>query len=331
MISLHHDRESDKERGVRQALEARLNQGEQLAAYTTGKIFGVTAPAYHIGLTGERLVLLPLKRGAPAAQAYGIRRDRVKSVKLKWSGLFSSRLEVKLPTDRLDFTIQGGPWRKQALSLANGVTPPGSVPASDAFVTGSQHLQQAVDFQALGLTGLAQAELRAAEQANIVLGAPPAALQSLKAQLAETRLASRVAAGFLFGHVGLIVLLTGFFAVFGGSVALSEFWNLDVFVSVVVALWLGVQLWRGQRQARLATIYAAFVGFVFFGVLPLLSGDWVSLISQAAFNGSLLLVLTGPSKHGRTWAALVLYAIGYWGVVALSFIIVVVATLVDSF
>jgi len=66
MISSVTENENVKERGVRQAIEARLNPGERLAAYTTGKLYGITAPAFHIGLTGERLLFLPLKRGKPA-------------------------------------------------------------------------------------------------------------------------------------------------------------------------------------------------------------------------------------------------------------------------
>ncbi len=193
------DHEDEQERGVRQALEARLNPGESLVAYTTGKIFGVTAPAFHIGLTGERLMCLPLKRGEPTAQAYGIQRDRLDSLKVRGFGLFASQLVVKLPEDRLDFRIRGGKWSRRAKAIARWGATSAARPASDPSARGEQHLKQAFDFRSLGLMSLAQAELLAAERANPMLGAQQAALQALKAQLAETRLAWRVAAGFLFG------------------------------------------------------------------------------------------------------------------------------------
>lgn len=319
--------ESRKERETRLALEVHLDADEELLAYTSGDITGLTARKHHFGLTAERLILLPLKRGAPSGQMYSIRRESVES--LKWSGSLWPRLRIRLPKDNLDLRFRGGNWRRRARELTNAATQSSPLPLTYSTTTSQRQLQQTRDFQGLGFSASAQHELSKALEANPALSMDPSVV-SLQGQLAEAGLALRVGAGFLFANIGVAILITALLAILGGEQAVSEFLDSGLIISLLADLWIGASLWRGRTQWRAAAIVRAALGFIVFGVFALAEGGCLGLIIQAAFSGSVILVLTGESKRSRTWAAIGIYAIGYLGLLGLYVLIGVVGALIGT-
>lgn len=318
--------ESRKERETRLALEVHLDADEELLAYTSGDITGLTARKHHIGLTAERLILLPLKRGAPSGQMYSIRRESVES--LKWSGSLWPRLRIRLPKDNLNLSFRGGNWRRRARELTNVATQASPLPLTYSTTTSQRQLQQTRDFQGLGFFASAQHELSKALEANPALSMDPSVV-SLQGQLAEAGLALRVGAGFLFANIGVMILVTALLVILGEEQPL-EFWDSDLIGSLLFDLVIGISLWRGRTQWRPWAILRAVLGFILFGVLTLAEGGFFDLIMQAAISGSLILVLTGESKRSRTWAAIGIYAIGYLGLLGLSVLIGVVGALIGT-
>ncbi len=320
------EEESRKEREVRQALEARLDPGEELLAYTRGI-------SYHIGLTAKRLIYLPLKwwgwGGKPSGKVFSIRRESIKS--LEWSGLWA-RMRIGLPQDKMEIRFQGSRWKKRAKELVNLATQAALPPPADMITESQRHLQQARDFQGLGFMAPAQHELSEAIQIDPALSMDPS-VASLRKQLVEARLALQVGSVFLFANIGLAILLAALVAIIGGGQAAGEFLMGEggcLAGSLIIDLIIGVSLWQGRPQYRRLAILRAVLGFIIFGVGALAKGGFLELITQAAFCGSIILVLTGRSNHTRTWVAIGIYAIGYLGLVTLQFLIAIVAGLVGA-
>jgi hypothetical protein len=322
-----NEKENKKEREARQALEARLDANEELLAYTNGNIAGLTARPHHVGLTAKRLILLPLKRGKPSGQVYSIRRESIKSQ--KWSGLLWPRLRIKLPEDNLDLSFRGRNWRKRAKELTNLATQTAPPTLADAATTSQHHLQQTRDFQGLGFVASARHELSEALRTDPALSTDPS-VASLREQLAEARLALRVGAGFLFANIGVAILITALLAILGGGQAVGEFLDSTLIASLIFDLWIGISLWRGRTQWRPWAILRAALGFIIFGLEALAEGNFLGLIIQAAFSGSLILVLTGESKRSRTWVAIGIYVVGYLGLLVLSMLIAFVGGLIGA-
>jgi hypothetical protein len=56
-----------------------------------------------------------------------------------------------------------------------------------------------------------------------------------------------------------------------------------------------------------------------FGVGALVRGDYFSLITQAAFSGSLILLLAGTPSKARTISAAAVFVVFYLGAICLLF------------
>ena len=298
------ERESRQEVEARQALEAHLESSEELLAYVSGNLFSSTNQPYHIGLTQERLVLVRKKGGKASGEVYSIRRAAVKSV--KWASLGPS-LQVSLPMDKVDVRLRGR-WRKRAKALAR-LFDADKLPAGvELTISAQEQLQQARDFQALGLLASSQGELDKALKRDSTLGTDPEVL-ALEEQLSEARLALRVGAGFLFVGAAINLCLTLVFALVGGvEAAAASFAGL---ISYVIDIGIGIGLWQGRMRWRVWALLRAVLGFLFLGVSSIAQGDFVALILQAAFSGAVILVLTGESNRTRTMIAVGIYAVGY--------------------
>ena len=96
------------------------------------------------------------------------------------------------------------------------------------------------------------------------------------------------------------------------------------FLDPIISVLFGVNLWRGKEDWPRYTVWWAAIGLVIFGGGALLIGDWVSLIAQIAYSGSLILLLAGTPTKGRMIMAVILFAVGYIGLIlgffALSFL-----------
>ena len=312
--------ENEKERDVRQALEAQLNSGESLLAYTSGKIPGlVTGQPCHLGLTENRLILLLLKRTLSSAQVLSVKRDGIKTLKLKWGGFTFDQMQLKLPKNTLTVSISGGDWRKRAKEFTRiAEQPPQTV--SLGIVEARQSLiRQAQDFQELGFLASAQHTLNEALQNDPALSMNPSVGQ-LQAQLAETQLAFRVGAGFLFAFIGMLALFSLSLILAGEGLAGFTDWYIYIIVYICLALYAlflgvaGVALWQGKGEQRGSTIQAAFAVFVYSVISFCTDGNIIGLIYALSFSGPIILVLTGKSNRWRTWLAIAIYVIGCLGV-----------------
>lgn len=315
--------ENLEEGTVRQVLEAHLQTGETLLAYTKGQVAGVVSVPYYLGLTEARLLLV---RPQASGQSFSIQRAQIRALNVTWAGFSADRLQVKCLNDTLLVNISGAVWRRRAQALAQvgGQTPP----TSASLPTAPQSLvRQALDFQALGFLASAQQTLNDAIRLDPLLS-QDAAVVPLQKQLAETRLAYRVATGFLFVYVGLMALLAALLMLMGEG--LAEFGNLQTLISIGLALYFGVALWQGRSEQRLPTILGVILGFVFTLLGNIAEFNVVSLITGLSFAGSIILVLTGQSNRRRTWLAVALYVFGYLGVLALAFLLLMVVVLLEA-
>lgn len=304
------EKENWKELEARQALETQLVTGEQLLAYTSGNVVGATAQPYHLGLTAERIILLPLKRGRPSGQASSLRREVIKS--LTGSGWLQYRLRIKAPQDTLTL-VCAGRWVKRTKDLVSRFVaappPPLASPAAAARLS----LQQAQDFMNLGLLASAQQQFQEAVVATPALTADAAAAE-LQTQLTETRLALRVGAGFSFGNIGVALVIFALLALLGQTQSLAEIFNIPLIISLLIDFYIGINLWQGKAQWRGWALARAIFGLMLYGLIALSQSDWFSLITQAAFSGSFIILLTGKSARTRTWIAIGLYLLGYLGI-----------------
>jgi hypothetical protein len=290
-------------------LEAQLEPGEELLAYTGGAITGIvsTRPIY-LGLTAERLILLSLKRGRPTGQIWNIWRENI--VSLEWSGLWD-RLKIRLPKDRLDIACGKRYWKKRARNLIEShlETP---VPRHDAEIMMQRTLEQIEVFHELDLIASVEAMSEDVRRANpeieLAVSSPEV--------LAEKRLALRVGAAFLFINAGIAVLFGALIVMGDGSL------EPGLFVSIIIDLVIGINLWKGNaRQWSNWAIIRAALGLIFYGIISLVGGAYLDFVAQAALCGSIILVLAGESKRGKTLASIGIYAIGFLGVILLSFVI----------
>lgn len=307
--------ENKKEIEARQQLEAQLEPGEELLAYSGGVIVGMisTEPVY-LGLTAERLILLRWRCRKQSGQVLSIWRENINS--MRWSGAWD-RLKIKLPKGEFDIACGKRYWRKRAQGLVKAHTDV-SIPQHDETTMNERRLRQIETFQELGLVASAQAVsggIRPSFTSEEGSAIPSSEM------LAERRLALRIGAGFLFVNVGVVILLSALVAMGGGS------FQPNLFISAIIDVIIGIYLWRGQaRQWATWAIIRAVLGFVFFGIMSLIQGAFLDFLAQAAFCGSVILVLTGESKRGRTWASIGIYAVGYLGVLVLSFVIAFVTS-----
>ncbi len=147
-------KENKQEIEARQQLETQLEPGEELLAYSGGVIVGVwsTKPIY-LGLTAERLILLPLKRGKPSGQVLSIWRENISS--MRWSGIWD-RLKIKLPKGEFDIACGKRYWKKRVKGLVEAHTEV-SIPQYNDTITNERRLEQVKVFRELGLVASAQA------------------------------------------------------------------------------------------------------------------------------------------------------------------------------
>jgi len=320
--------ENDKERSVRQALESSLVAGESLLAYASGtQSMLLKSKPCHLGLTESRLIIiLPDQQSQAANPSVSIRREKIKSVSVRGGWSRYNRLEVKTVKDGLNLSVSGG-WKKRAKALARLVKEQPPTVSAGQVVTPESLLQEAQDFQTLGMIASAQVSLKQATNMNPAIGMDPSA-EKLKTQLAEMRLAMRVGTGFLFGNLGVIFLLS--VCVVVGSQSLANFLDLATLWTIGISVYFGVNLWMGKNEQRMNTVGAVILGYVFTALSALGSGNFIGLVTGVGFAGSIALVLTGNSSRTRTWIAIGIYAIGYLGVLTLTILIVFVAAILNA-
>ncbi len=316
MATTENKKENKKEREARTALEGRLAVGEALLGYTSGNIAALTSQRYHVGLTPQGLILLPLQRGKPGVYLISIRRENIKS--LKYSGLLSGKLKVELPCDGLDIAIQGRGWHRRAKDLALAYGQAAPLAPTDSATAGQRHLAQVRDFQALGFLASAQQQLDEATRVNPALSMDPA-VSHQRERLAETWLAFRVAAGFLFADLALAFFRAVFLFMMSARTA-TNFFSASLVLIAFIDIVIGVSLWQGRTRWRTWALARAVFGLILQAWFMVGRGTYWDLVNQASFSGAMILVLTGESNRNRTWIAIIIYVVGYVGTIMYSFL-----------
>lgn len=311
--------EDKKEAEIRQHLEAKLETGEELLAYTSGAISGfLSARSIYLGLTPRRLLLLPLEYGKPSNQASSIWRENITS--LKWSGLWS-RLKVCFPKDELDIACSGRHWKSLARELIDSHNE-APIRQQGVPLTAQEQLEQVEAFRKLGLTASAQEMI---QKLQLVPESETGSVALVLKEVVEKRLALRVGAGFLLINVGLAILFTAFIIMGNGRV------NPALLISAVIDVAVGINLWKGRAHQWVAlAVFRAVLGLGFFGLISLFQGAVLSFIAQAAFCISLVLVLAGKGRRVKTLTAIAVYIIGYLGVLLASVVMEISIALLGS-
>ena len=309
------DHETVEQAEVRQQLEAQLAPGEQLLAYTRGQIAGVLgARVFLLGLTPDRLILLPPKPGKAGPQPRTLWRENI--LNLRWSPMWG-RIKIRLGDTVLDFALRGGYWKGQARRLVELFSKlPDPSHGSLGLMTQRQ-LGQARDFNSLGLYSLAQSELRKLESAYS--SEARSEIEMLSSQLADKRFALKAAAGFLLGDAALTILLVGLTSVGSGEIGASQLCSFAF--SVLIVTYIAISLWRGRiREGQSWAIIVAVVGVIFAASNYAADDSLLDLVMQLAFSASMLLVLIGQPKRVRTLAAIALYCAGFVGLFLLTLV-----------
>jgi hypothetical protein len=183
------------------------------------------------------------------------------------------------------------------------------------------YLDKAETYTKLGLRAQVQYELEQARKVDpyIVQGLRYKTL--LEANTAEVKKVEslktplRVGAGMLFanallGVIFLIIILSS-----GGGTGLVS----GDFVAPIINIIIGVNLWQVKVNWQKYTVWWALIGLIWFGAIALRQGDYFSLITQAAFSGSLILLLAGTPSKARTIAATAIFLVFYLGLICLLF------------
>jgi hypothetical protein len=98
----------------------------------------------------------------------------------------------------------------------------------------------------------------------------------------------------------------------------SELTAQDI-VSPIADVVIAVNLWQLKEQWKRYTVWWAVIGLILFGLSAVAMGDYFGLIIQAAFSGSLILLLAGTPSKARTAAAVGVFLVFYLGVICLVF------------
>jgi hypothetical protein len=182
-------------------------------------------------------------------------------------------------------------------------------------------LEKAEGYKKLGLKAEVRHELEQAKRIDpyIIHEARYKAL--LEESTAEPQVAPalktplRIGAGMLFVNA---LISMGFLILILASGDTTGLGGGD-FAAPIVNVVIGVNLWQVKEQWKRYTVWWALIGLVLFGVGSLASGDYFGLIAQIGFSGSLILLLAGTPSNVRTTAAVVIYLVGYIGLLCLIF------------
>ncbi len=183
------------------------------------------------------------------------------------------------------------------------------------------YLDKAETYLKLGLQAQVQHELEQARRVDPYIAQGMryrTLLESITAAAKKTdelKMPLRIGAGMLFVNalVGALFLVLIFSSGGGASLAGGDI------IAPIVNVIIGVNLWQVKPQWQKYTVLWAAVGLILFGAASLLSGDYLSVITQLGFSGSLMLLLAGAPTKVRTIAAVAVYLVLYLGVICLFF------------
>ena len=135
-----------------------------------------------------------------------------------------------------------------------------------------------------------------------------ATVQALKTPL-------RIGAGMLIVNA----VLNAIFLILIFATSDSSNINGGDIVAPIADIVIAVNLWQLKEQWKRYTVWWAILGLVLFGLGSLASGDYFSLVIQAGFSGSLILLLAGSPSKARTISSVAVFAVFYLGTICLLF------------
>ena len=305
--------EIEKASPIRLALEEHTADGEALLGSVRGELPGITPKPHYIGLTARRLIFLPVKRGEADGEPLSIRRQLVNSI--RWRGGLRPKLRISLLEDDLDIGMRGPKRRQLGREMTDAwdglLDDEVGEPAGEFDV--EERLAQARDLQALGLINSARDILQSGRRQEVGFQVSVKQVR-LEATLAESLMAMRAAGAFLFADVALQLLLVILVIIASATTrqpAGRPNLEAEQVARILISLWLGVGLWRGQSDRRGWAILWAIATLFLIGLSSFLSGDILGFLVQTVYSGALMLVLIGRSGRGRTLVAIAIYVVGY--------------------
>lgn len=193
-----------------------------------------------------------------------------------------------------------------------------SLPDSQAQAL--SHLEKAERYKESGLNIQVQQELEQARGLDpyIVHEARYKALSEAKTSQVQEKqpqmIPFRIGAGILFVNalVGISIVVV---RLVSAGLTNLEFDNI---VQPIFDILIGINLWQMNKGSQSRTIWWAVIGLVLFGGQALITGDYFGLIIQTAFDGSLILLLAGTPSKVRTTIAVIVFAVGYLGLICLG-------------
>jgi hypothetical protein len=288
-------------------------------SFARGDLPGLLPRPHYIGLTPVRFIFLPLEKGKPVDRALSIGRQHVYSV--NWRGGMRPKLRISLPKDVLDIGVRGTKRRQLGRAITDEWD--GISEEPDEAIMDGDRLEQARDLQTLGLAASAQYVLKQGRPSEAESKASVREVR-LEEALAEALFAMRAAGGFLFADVFLqllLVVLVMISTTLFRQPATQTNLEAEQIARIMISLWLGVGLWRGQSDRRGWAILWAVASLLLFGLSSFLVNDYLGLVIQVVYSASIVLVLTGRSGRRRTLAAIGIYAVGYVGLPAVLLVL----------
>lgn len=194
-------------------------------------------------------------------------------------------------------------------------------PIMNTQAQAQSYLDKAATYRKLGLKAQVQHELEQARRVD------PYIVQEVryktlfedvtaevkKGEALKTPL--RIGASMLFVNAVIVAIFLTLILISGGGADLAG----GDFIAPIVNLIIGINLWQGKQQWQKYTVWWAALGLVLFGGAALVAGDFLSLITQIAFSGSLIVLLAGTPTKVRTISAVAIYVVLYLGMICLLF------------
>jgi hypothetical protein len=349
-------RESKAEFDIRETITRHLSPGETLREFTWGAknsnsvaffFFGYIGaalarqdqPGYFIGLTDKRLILIETRGKTPTGGIYNIPVADIVGINYN-RGPYSGTLNVHLTTDTLALNFDSRPWYPRAQNMAK-LMPikqgEGDIhmdqPMTDSQSLAQSFIEKAETYKKLGLKAQVQDELEQARKIDPYITQEPkyrslleekAPLESTDVQALKTPL--RVGAGFLVANALLGILFLILIFISGDLTGLGGGDIVAPLVNVVIA----VNLWQLKEPWKRYTVWWAAIGLVLFGLGAIAGGDYFSLIIQAGFSGSLMLLLAGTPSKARTVAAVLVFLVLYLGPICILFSLILLGAVAGT-
>jgi hypothetical protein len=194
-------------------------------------------------------------------------------------------------------------------------------PLMNTQAQAQSYLDKAETYKKLGLKAQVRYELEQAKRVDPYVAQEPRFRTLLEdnpqaaKDIQALKIPLRIGTGMLIVNAILSTLFLILIFASGGPSNV----NAEDIVSPIANVIIAVNLWQLKEQWKRYTVWWAVLGLVLFGLGALAMGDYFGLIIQAAFSGSLILLLAGTPSKARTATAVGVFLVFYLGVICLVF------------